>query len=100
MIIPVTVSDIPTGTASVTFTVTPGSATYGKNARVAGADIGGKQSGTLTWTSGGTRTKNVTIPVWPDTVHEGNETFTVTIATPNGVSIVRATGTGTIIDDD
>jgi hypothetical protein len=100
LIIPVTVSDIPGGNAQVNYTVTGVTATYGKTVNVAGADFGGKVSGVLTWAAGATRTKTVVVPIYPDTRPEGNETFTVTISSPVGVTIVRATGTGTIIDDD
>jgi hypothetical protein len=101
LVIPVTLSDIPGANVGVTYTVSGVSATYAKSINTAGGDFGGKQTGTLAFASGGTRTKNVTIPIWPGANAEGNETFTVTLSNPTGgVSIFRATGTGTIINDD
>jgi chitinase len=45
--------------------------------------------------------KTVSVNVFADTVNEGgNETFTVTLSSPNGANLGRATGIGTILEDD
>ena len=89
------------------YTVTSTSAQYGKTAAVPGADYGGKPSGTINFalgTHGTPVVKRISVPIWPDTNLESpDETVTLTISAaslPTGVSITRAAGTGTIIDDD
>ncbi|MGB0435755.1 MAG: cellulase family glycosylhydrolase, partial [Mycobacterium sp.] len=54
-------------------------------------------AGTLTFLPGET-TKSVGVVVFGDSVMEGNESFIVTLSSPNGATIGDATGTGTIID--
>jgi len=99
--LPVTLSETPAADVSVSYTVTPGTASYASKATTPGGDYGGANHGTLTFVAGGQTTRTVSIPVWPDTAGEPNETFTLTITNVStGVSIVRPTGTGTIIDDD
>lgn len=56
-------------------------------------------SSTVTFASGET-TKNVSIPLINDTTDEVNETFTVTLSSPNNATISSATATATITDDD
>jgi len=56
-------------------------------------------SGTLTFAPGVT-SQMVHVDIKGDTVVEPNETFTVTLSNPTGITIGRATATGTIIDDD
>jgi hypothetical protein len=99
--LPVTLSAMPAAGVSVSYTVTAGTATYASRATTPNGDYGGAKHGTLTFVAGGPTTRQVLIRVWPDTVGESNETFTVTITNASpGVSIARPTGTGTIIDDD
>ena len=100
--VPVTLS-APLNTAlTLTYTVTPGSATYSKQAT--GGDYGGLTSGTINFTvgrSGATITeKTLAIPIWPDANPDPTETFTITITTtaPGTVAeITNATTTATII---
>ena len=115
----VSVEEGDTGTRSVTFPVTllraatvPVSVDY--SVVGTGATGGTKPgpgvdfrtaSGTLKFTPAGTGesplTKYVTVPVYGDTVDEGNETFGVTLTNPSsGLAIGDASGTGTILDDD
>jgi lysophospholipase L1-like esterase len=104
----VTLSNPSTTAITLSYSVAGGAnAQYGKSASVAGADFGGKTAGTITFavgTKGITPVvKRISVPVWPDTNLENDETVTLTISSgslPAGVSITRATGTGTIVDDD
>jgi hypothetical protein len=98
--LPVTLSDVPGSQMSVSYVVTADSATYASDA-TAGGDYGGMNSGRLRFMRGGSTTRTVSIPIWPDAVIEPDETFTVTLTSVSaGVSIARPTGTGTIINDD
>ena len=67
------------------------------------ADYTAVASGALTVTAGMT-SATFTVLTLADLLAEGNETFTVTLvasgALPAGVSLVKATATGTIKDDD
>ena len=56
-------------------------------------------SGSLTF-SVGVRAMSLYVEILDDTVHEGDESFRVTLSNPAGVSIDVGTGTGTIIDND
>ena len=56
-------------------------------------------SGTLTFAPGVT-TQNVHVDIKGDVLTEPNETFTVTLSNPSGVTISRGTATATIVDDD
>ena len=56
-------------------------------------------SGTLTFAPGVT-TQNVHVDIKGDALAEPNETFTVTLSNPSGVTISRGTATATIVDDD
>lgn len=50
----------------------------------------------------GKLTALITVTVFADTAVEGDETFTVALGSPTGaaVTVVRPSGTGTILDDD
>lgn len=97
-----------TGTTPATFAVTL-SAASGQTVTVhyatadgtatAGSDYTAVPDTTLTFAPGET-TKNVTVDVTGDTTIEPNETFTVTLSTPNNATIATATATGTIQNDD
>ena len=52
-------------------------------------------SGTLTFAAGDT-TKTVSVPIEDDSVPDDGETFTLTLSSPSGASIVDGTATGTI----
>jgi lysophospholipase L1-like esterase len=103
----VTLSRPATSSFTLSYAVAGVTAQWGKTATTAGADFGGKTSGTMTFTVAGNGltpiVKKLSIPIWPGTGLEPDETFTFTVSAaslPAGVSILRATGTGTIIDDD
>lgn len=48
----------------------------------------------------GVTSQMVHVDIIGDTVVEPNETFTVTLSSPSGATIVKATATGTIVNDD
>ena len=69
----------------------------------AGEDYTGVESGTVTFAAASTAAETLTVATLPDTVAEGEETFTVTLTgsnLPPGVSLGTATATGQIADDD
>ncbi len=70
----------------------------GNGTATAGSDYTAT-SGTLTFAPGVTSTK-VNVAVIGDTAVEANETFTVTLSAPSGVTLGNATATGTITNDD
>jgi sugar lactone lactonase YvrE len=76
---------------TVPFTVVDGTAT-------AGSDFA-PTAGTVTFDPGVT-SKTVTVQVTGDQVAELTETFSVTLQPEGGVGAIRATGTGTILDND
>ena len=79
---------------SVDYAITGGTATTGDNDYVALA------AGTASFTAGGVLTKDITVSVNGDTKVELNETVIMTLTNAvNGV-IIKATGTGTITNDD
>jgi Calx-beta domain len=88
-VLPVTITG-PTN-ATVAFATAPGTAT-------APSDYA-STAGTLTFTPAVT-TLYVTVSVVPDTEIEPHETFFVYLSNPQGVVIVDAQGTGTILNDD
>ena len=59
----------------------------------------GAGTGTLVIPAGQTSGK-VTVAVNGDTTDEGDETFTLTLSGPSGVTLADASGTATIKDDD
>ena len=83
--------------AASTQTVTVGYATADGTA-VAGADYTAA-AGTLTFAPG-TTTQSIVVQALGDTIHEANETFTVTLSNPAHAGLAAATGTGTIVDND
>jgi len=95
--LPVTLSAKSTGTITVDYTVTDGSATFSKLS-TGGGDYGGKQSGTLTFAPGQT-TKMISSPIYADASPEADQSYTVILSnlTGTGVTIVRVSGTGTIL---
>ena len=56
-------------------------------------------SGTVTFPPGTTKA-TVTVALVDDDLAEPDETFTVTLADPNGAAIADGTGVGTIVNDD
>ena len=97
------------GTATLTFAVTLSSAS-GNQVRVAWDDVGdgtatsaedyqAVQSGQLTFEPGDT-SKEIEITVNGDTIEESDETVKVRLRDPANASLRKATGTGTILDDE
>ncbi len=97
--LPVTLSEKATTTVTVDYVVLPGSATWSMKS-TEGGDYGGKTSGTLTFAPGQTL-KQIASPIHPDAVAEADQSYTVVLSNVNGngtgVSIIRVTGTGTIL---
>lgn len=96
-----------TEAGTLTFTVTLG-APSGRSVSVdyatsSGTAVSGTDftaaSGTLSF-SAGTTTKTFTVATTSDALHEGNETFNVTLTNPTNAALTDDTGVGTIIDDD
>jgi len=56
-------------------------------------------SGVLTFSPDETE-KTISVPVKADSITEADETFTVALSNPIGASLVQASGTGTIQNDD
>jgi glucose/arabinose dehydrogenase len=96
--VPVTLSNPTSGTVTVNYAVTPGSATYSKY-KTGGGDYGGKLSGVLTFLGGRTTViKPISLPIWPGA--ESNETFTVTLSGLTGpATLTRSTATVTILQN-
>jgi hypothetical protein len=69
------------------------------NGTVSAIDDYVSASGTVSFAPGETA-KEVSVDVVGDTVHESDETFTVALSNPSGVTIGSGTGTATITNDD
>ena len=86
---------------SVHYSIAPQSG-WGKSI-ASGADLGGTTGltgGTLAFTTT-TTTKTITIVVYGDTTTESDDPITITLDTPSaGATIIKATGTLTILNDD
>jgi uncharacterized repeat protein (TIGR01451 family) len=103
----VTEGDSGSQTMSFTVSVSPGATPssrvdYGTadgSATTADGDYGGS-SGTLHFTPGGPTSQNVDITVNGDTKVEPDESFSVNLSGAVDLSIVKGTGTGTIVNDD
>ncbi|MBU4424855.1 MAG: ExeM/NucH family extracellular endonuclease [Gammaproteobacteria bacterium] len=96
------------GTTAFTFTVTRAGDTSGattvdyavSGAAVDAADFGGAlPTGTVSFAAGET-SKLITINVAGDAVVEPNEAFTLTLSNATSGTVMSATATGTILDDD
>ncbi|MFG1424706.1 Calx-beta domain-containing protein [Roseixanthobacter glucoisosaccharinicivorans] len=87
----VTLDKAATGPVSVQYATANGTAT-------AGSDYASK-TGTVTFAAGET-TKTIQIAVTGDTAVEANESFTVKLSNPTGLTIAAGTATGTIVNDD
>jgi hypothetical protein len=90
-VFPVTLSSASPQVVTVSWATANGTAT-------ASSDYVAR-SGTVTFPAG-TISSSVTVVVNGDVVVEPNETFTVTLGNPANATIARATGTGTITNDD
>jgi Ca2+-binding RTX toxin-like protein len=87
----VTLSQPSSGTVTVTYTTTDGSATAGSDYTAV--------SGTLQFAPGVT-SMSVAVPVLGDTLDESNENFFLQILTSNGAFVVDGQGQAIITDDD
>ncbi|MGO5000562.1 retention module-containing protein, partial [Oceanisphaera sp. W20_SRM_FM3] len=109
----VILSNSVTTTSNVTFTLTPGSASFADlwadgvpwQVTVNGATVNVNADGTfVAAVPAGTTSLNVGVPTFNDNVFEGEESFTLTgvlSGTVNGVGFngITATGNGVIVDD-
>jgi len=95
------------GSTQMTFTVTLSAASASavtvnyassNGTAIAGADYIAV-SDTLTFAAGQT-SKTLSVPILGDTVVEPHETFYITLSNPSNATLTKATGTGTIPDDD
>ena len=86
-----TLSAAAASAVTVNFGTADGTATAGSDYAAA--------TGTLTFAPGDT-TKTVTINVNGDTTVEPAETFAVGLSAPGGATIAKASGAGTITNDD
>ncbi len=86
-------------TVTVDYVVVPGTATWSAKS-TGGGDYGGKTSGTLTFLPGQTL-KQIASPVYADATAEPDQSYTIVLSNVNGngtgVTIIRVTGTGTIL---
>ncbi len=100
-VLPVTLSQPRTaGVVTVDYVIAGVDATAG-TAKNPNADFNAKGGKTKTLTfKAGQVVKYVNVPVYPDTVGESDETFSVTISNPSGATLGDQTGIGTIVDDD
>ncbi len=88
----ITRSGVTTGSSSVHYATSPGTAT-------AGTDYTSIGDTTVTFDAGQT-TKTVDVAALGDTLDENDETFTLQLSGATGATIIDGSGTGTIIDDD
>ena len=105
--IPVTLlgSAAPQGAVTVRYTLAGKTATAGADYTASAASVLGSLIFTVGDFSGGSATKLISIPVLSDVVHEGDESFTVTLHTPVGAAgdhftLGQSSTTVTISDDD
>ncbi|MFH1493683.1 MAG: Calx-beta domain-containing protein [Pseudomonadota bacterium] len=92
--ISVTRTDGATGAISVQYATLNGSATAGSDYTL--------KTGTLTWANNDAATKTIVVPILNDSLTEGTETFTVTLASPTGGAVIGAISPASvsIIDDE
>lgn len=93
----ITQSAVSALTTSVSYSTANGTATGGVCGN-AGVDFA-TTSGTASIAPGATST-TVSVSVCGDTSYEGDESFTVTLASPVNASLSTAVATGTILNDD
>ena len=85
----VTLDAAPTGTVTIDYATTDGTAT-------AGADYT-STTGTLTFADGAT-SRSISVPIANDALNESNETLTVTLSNASGATLGTASATGTIVN--
>lgn len=76
------------GAASVNYTTANGSATSGSDYYAL--------SGTVTWAAGDVSDKVIAVPIRPDNLNEGVQTFTLNLSSPVGAVITAGKGTATV----
>ncbi|MDG4666483.1 Calx-beta domain-containing protein [Mycobacterium sp. 236(2023)] len=91
LVFTVTLDKAPTAPVTIAYATSNGTAT-------AGSDYTAK-SGTLTFAAGVT-SQQISVAVLGDTAVESNETFTITLSNPNGMTIADGSAIGTITNDD
>ncbi|MFO1084224.1 MAG: Calx-beta domain-containing protein [Reyranellaceae bacterium] len=91
LVFTVTLSKAASGTVSVAYATSNGTASAGSDYTAA--------SGTVTFAAGET-SKTIRVQVAGDTTVESNETLTLTLSAPSGTTVGKATATGTITNDD
>jgi Zn-dependent metalloprotease len=94
------------GTTTLSISVTLVDGTNAATVRYAtanGTAVAGEdyvaQGGVLTFAPGVT-SQDVLVPVLPDALDEGDETFTLNLSAPSNADIGTGSGSGTIVDDD
>lgn len=87
----VTLSKASTQPVTVAFATADGSARAGSDYQAT--------SGTLNFQPGQTQ-KTIAVPLVGDTVHESDETFTVTLSGPSGATLARGQATVFVADND
>ena len=87
----VTLAGQSSGSVTVEYATAAATATAGRDYTEA--------SGTLTFAPGDIK-KTITVALLDDDVHEGSETFSVSLSDADGAMLEDGTGTGTIVDDD
>lgn len=95
----VTLSAASSVPVEVTYATANGTATGGTSLFLGGVDYQ-SVAGTLLTFAPGQTTKNVTINVKADATKEELETFVVNLTAPKKATIVKGTGTGSIVNDD
>jgi chitinase len=90
-----------TSSFTLSYRTVPGTATEGPKG-VGGMDYRGITSGVYTVPAGITVAKTIDIPIWGDTVAEGNETFQLIVTLPDGAQVIQkqSVGTITLLNDD
>lgn len=89
----VSLDQAPTAPVSVEAQVLPGTAT-------AGVDYTAVTPVTLNWAAGDASSRPVSVSAFGDTAWEPDETLTVRLTNAQGAGMVKATGTGTLLNDD
>ena len=87
----ISLSEPASSPSEVRFASASGSATSGSDFT--------SRSGTIVFNTGQTQATRA-FQITQDNIDEANETFTVQLSNPDGLTIARGTGTVTIIDDD
>jgi hypothetical protein len=82
---------LPTGSATVEYATSPGSAASGQDFEPA--------SGTLSWANGESTSKPIAVAIKDDADAEGAETFTVTLSNPSAGTTIAPPATATVTID-